>query len=168
MVPVQEETLPAVGLRPITLYRIFDEQDRLLYVGISLSVWQRISTHRQTKVWWRWARRVELEHFRSKREVEQAEVTAIKLERPLYNSTHNDSRKPVPKVEPLEWVISDVRPKSPEIYHIEMSMYGVDIETDGRAESPGEAIEKAIKDSRDIVEQLHPEAVEEWRRRNSS
>jgi predicted GIY-YIG superfamily endonuclease len=71
-----------------TLYRCFDADGRLLYVGISVTT-RRFGQHRNGKGWWRDVQRVELEHFKSRKTAERAERDAIRLERPAYNLSHN-------------------------------------------------------------------------------
>lgn len=68
-----------------TLYRFFDIDKRLLYVGISLRPWQRFLEHRSLKVWWQDAESIRLEHFATRKEAAKAELHAIKTEQPLFN-----------------------------------------------------------------------------------
>ncbi|MEU9436571.1 GntR family transcriptional regulator [Streptomyces sp. NPDC048252] len=72
------------------LYRFYDIDDRLLYVGISndpearwkshlygLATWPQLAVTR-TDTW-----------FENRQDAETAEVAAIKAERPLFNGSHN-------------------------------------------------------------------------------
>lgn len=68
-----------------TLYRFFDENDTLLYVGITIFMPQRARQHAKNSEWHRFATRAELEHFESREEALQAESIAIRTERPAYN-----------------------------------------------------------------------------------
>jgi len=70
------------------LYRMFDADDALLYVGVSMNVAQRFAAHRSDKQWWGDIARITLSHFATRREVLVAEATAIREERPLYNVQH--------------------------------------------------------------------------------
>lgn len=70
---------------PTTLYRFFDREDRLLYVGISTDPRQRVSSHRAYKPWWTQSVRIDLEHFSSWDEARAAEKAAIKTENPMHN-----------------------------------------------------------------------------------
>jgi predicted GIY-YIG superfamily endonuclease len=70
------------------LYRYFDEDDTLLYVGITNSPLVRMSQHLRDKAWFRNAIRTTYEHFSSRAEVEAAEVEAIRTEKPKYNIAH--------------------------------------------------------------------------------
>jgi excinuclease UvrABC nuclease subunit len=67
------------------LYRHFDKNDRLLYVGISLSVFQRLAQHRSRAHWFEQICRVEMEQFATREEAKAAERVAIKREKPLFN-----------------------------------------------------------------------------------
>jgi hypothetical protein len=72
------------------LYRFYDADDRLLYVGISLHAAQRASEHRRDKPWWPDVARMNVEHLDGDRKTaEAAERRAIVNERPLHNVTWN-------------------------------------------------------------------------------
>jgi hypothetical protein len=67
-----------------TLYRYFDESDRLLYVGITGAGRQRGSGHARQASWWPYVAKAEFMHA-TLAEVRLAERLAIWTERPLYN-----------------------------------------------------------------------------------
>jgi len=71
--------------RPHVLYRFYDDEDRLLYVGISLVLAQRFIAHRNTKAWWGKVARAEFSHYPDESSARLAERTAIAKEQPLYN-----------------------------------------------------------------------------------
>lgn len=74
----------------IDLYRFFDADDQLLYVGISFNAAQRAMQHRHDKPWWTDVARMNVEHLPvNRQEAEAIERSAIVTERPLYNVTHN-------------------------------------------------------------------------------
>lgn len=76
------------------LYRFYDTDHRLLYVGISLNAAQRASQHKAEKSWWSDVRRMEVQPlgFVTRSEAERLEREAIRNERPLHNITHNTNR----------------------------------------------------------------------------
>ncbi len=74
---------------PHALYRFYDEQDRLLYVGISLTLIIRMSSHRATKNWWRDVSRVRVQHYPNRDAATAAEAIAIRGEKPLHNIQHS-------------------------------------------------------------------------------
>lgn len=77
------------------VYRFFSTNGELLYVGVSLSVFQRIMSHR-TKNWHKDIANVTLEHFSDRREAMDAEAAAIREHQPRYNTVHtNRAPKPV-------------------------------------------------------------------------
>lgn len=83
-----------------SLYRHFDANRNLLYVGISLNAIARLEQHRQS----RWSGRiatVEIEYFQTRDEAIEAERKAIQIEQPKWNITH--ARKP-------EWPAVDMQP----------------------------------------------------------
>ena len=70
---------------PTCLYRHFDRDGRLLYIGISLNAISRLAGHRDTAHWFYEIARVDIEQYASRREAEAAERKAIYEEKPLHN-----------------------------------------------------------------------------------
>lgn len=70
------------------LYRHFDAEGRLLYVGVSLSALGRLAEHRQNADWFWQIARVEITAYASRRTVLKAERIAIQREKPLHNIAH--------------------------------------------------------------------------------
>ncbi|MFE1362616.1 GIY-YIG nuclease family protein [Streptomyces harbinensis] len=75
------------------LYRLFDQEGRLLYVGISVNPTSRWSVHAGEKTWWPEVHRKDVEWFGDRQQAEAAEIAAIAKERPLYNVEHSTVRK---------------------------------------------------------------------------
>lgn len=71
--------------KPHVLYRFFDADGVLLYVGISLHGIQRMSNHQTTQPWWSSVSRTSLEHFPDRESAREAERAAIASEGPRYN-----------------------------------------------------------------------------------
>jgi len=67
------------------LYRHFDFEGRLLYVGISVSPMSRLGSHIDGSSWAKRITRVEIEWLDSEDEARTAERRAIRAERPEYN-----------------------------------------------------------------------------------
>ena len=67
------------------LYRHFDESRTLLYVGISLSTFNRLSQHRDHSDWFKSITNVTIEHFPTREEAMAAERQSIKSENPKFN-----------------------------------------------------------------------------------
>lgn len=76
------------------LYRHFSEDETLLYVGISLAPLSRLGRHRGYSTWKDEIKTVRIEYFLDSSSAEQAERIAIKLEKPLHNTTHSGIRSP--------------------------------------------------------------------------
>jgi hypothetical protein len=70
------------------LYRFFDGQGALLYIGLTCGFRTRMAAHRRQKDWWVHVARIELERFPDKASVVAAELAAIKHEKPRYNIVH--------------------------------------------------------------------------------
>lgn len=73
------------------LYRWFDADDRLLYVGITYSLPNRQSSHAKRSSWSDFAVRATVERWPTRQEAEAYEVIAIREEHPLFNHQHNDT-----------------------------------------------------------------------------
>lgn len=72
--------------RAAVLYRHFNAEGRLLYVGISASATKRTEQHRRSSSWAQEIRRIEIETFPSRQAAMDAERTAIVMELPMHNS----------------------------------------------------------------------------------
>lgn len=71
-------------MRRSTVYRVFDGDDRLIYVGVTLSR-TRFDQLRCGSDWWAQADRIALQHFATWEEAVEAEHAAILAEHPRYN-----------------------------------------------------------------------------------
>jgi predicted GIY-YIG superfamily endonuclease len=71
------------------LYRLWDEHDRLLYVGISKSAIHRLHEHLTEQPWAEQVAKQTIERHQTRQEALAAETLAIKSEAPLYNVVHN-------------------------------------------------------------------------------
>jgi len=71
------------------LYRYFDAEGRLLYVGISFSAIARAAQHRESTGWWCDVARMHVEHLPTRSDALDAERQAIRTEQPLHNVVHN-------------------------------------------------------------------------------
>lgn len=74
--------------RATCLYRLFDADDVLLYVGISKSGLMRLGQHLTEKPWASDVARTTIEWFTSRSEAAAAEVAAIVTEKPRHNVMH--------------------------------------------------------------------------------
>lgn len=76
---------------PTALYRLYDEHDRLLYIGITKHPPTRWRQHALDKAdsWWPDVTRKAVEWHASRPEAEQAEALAIRTEGPPYNDRHS-------------------------------------------------------------------------------
>ena len=74
--------------RPTSLYRFFDQNHQLLYVGITYRIEPRFSQHRQEKPWDQIAT-VTVEHHPTRDRALEAERAAIQSENPKWNVVHN-------------------------------------------------------------------------------
>lgn len=73
------------------LYRFFGAAGELLYIGITGDAATRWKNHSKKQPWWPLVRRIEIEQFATRAEVEAAEKGAIRAEGPIYNKVHNSA-----------------------------------------------------------------------------
>lgn len=67
------------------VYRFFDAEDQLLYIGITCQLARRISSHELEKTWWGEVARISVEHHPTRGGALAVESAAIQLERPRFN-----------------------------------------------------------------------------------
>ncbi len=77
---------------PTDLYRYFDAEDVLLYVGVSLAAATRAMGHRRQSGWWSSWHRMTRETCPTRLAAIEAERLAIRTEKPLFNIVHNRPR----------------------------------------------------------------------------
>lgn len=70
---------------PFAVYRFYDADNRLLYVGMTLDRDLRWNNHASTKAWWPQVARQEVTWYETKRHAREAEREAISAEGPIYN-----------------------------------------------------------------------------------
>ena len=79
------------GIEPTCfLYRHYDARGDLLYVGMTLHVWDRQTRHLTKAEWANSIYQIVVEPFATRNELIEAEAYAIKTEFPKFNKTHND------------------------------------------------------------------------------
>ena len=76
--------------KPTHLYRHYNGDGELLYVGISYNVMARLKNHRETARWFDEIRRIEVQVYHSRFDAELAEKQMIKELRPRWNIVHNE------------------------------------------------------------------------------
>lgn len=72
----------------VALYRHYDVDGDLLYVGISVKPLSRSTTHVNGSPWADEITRIEIERYKDRETAEKAEVCAIHNERPRHNTKH--------------------------------------------------------------------------------
>jgi excisionase family DNA binding protein len=74
---------------PTALYRLFGDDDVLLYIGVAKTFGHRWHQHEQSKPWWPEVRWQTIDWHPSREAAEDAERAAIKAGQPKYNVVHN-------------------------------------------------------------------------------
>jgi hypothetical protein len=78
-----------------TLYRFYDKNNILLYVGISGEWRTRLHQHERNSEWWDEASFIKLERFPDRKSVEEAEIRAITTEMPIWNKAYSQTYESV-------------------------------------------------------------------------
>ncbi|MEU1434029.1 GIY-YIG nuclease family protein [Streptomyces sp. NPDC005786] len=78
------------------LYRIYDENDALLYVGTTRNLKSRWKQHSEDKLWWQVAHYIDYKWFPSQAHAEAEEQNAIAAECPPHNRQMPPWRLPIP------------------------------------------------------------------------
>ncbi len=81
--------MPEEEDRETALYRWYDEDSLLLYIGVSGNLSSRTKGHIKGSSWIDFAARSAIERHPNRAAALAAERTAIKTEGPLFNSQHN-------------------------------------------------------------------------------
>jgi predicted GIY-YIG superfamily endonuclease len=78
----------------VCLYRLFDNEGMLLYIGLGADVESRVATHAATKTWGKAIdrSRTTSEPVGIRASAFPIEAEAIRTEKPLYNRQHNPAR----------------------------------------------------------------------------
>lgn len=71
------------------VYRHFDADDQLLYVGQSQHYTQRSHEHERSSDWFREVAKITVQHFATRAEMMAAELLAIQTENPIWNKAEN-------------------------------------------------------------------------------
>jgi excinuclease UvrABC nuclease subunit len=86
-----------------TLYRFYNSDNVLLYVGITKFFDPRMRQHYKNSDWFFESSHAVFEHFQTRMEVEHRETEVIKLEKPLYNIAKNpDKEEAITRIEKLK------------------------------------------------------------------
>jgi predicted GIY-YIG superfamily endonuclease len=122
------------------LYRFFDSEDKLLYVGISSNWQQRLKQHyKDSEFYWETVN-ITLEHYDRREDVEAAEIKAIQTEGPKYNKAYNpnfeDATKHLTRLK--YWVYSDLIPDAKHVGVVEelRSLYLLDSDWEKKTAGP--------------------------------
>jgi len=70
------------------VYRCYDADEVLLYVGVSGDVCERLAQHRRASTWFKDTARTVLKVYPRRLDASRAELAAIRSERPLHNIRH--------------------------------------------------------------------------------
>lgn len=94
------------------VYRHYDADGALLYVGLSRNPLKRWGQHKALALWFYDISRIEIQWFDSREEASDAEIRAVKSERPIFNTVHNTAnpQRKKSKAQPQIFDASEVAP----------------------------------------------------------
>jgi len=90
--------------RPTYLYRIYDDEGALLYIGIALNLNSRMNQHRKhwrNGEWYRTAGPIRVELYEDRTSAALAEYRAINKEQPIHNVANEDQYKDITTPDPV-------------------------------------------------------------------
>lgn len=90
---LRKEIRNTVDKVPTSLYKYYDCDGILLYVGITSRGSARNGEHNKSKSWWQFVDRQTVEHHRSRASAEQRETTLIRKYAPPFNKQQNPDHK---------------------------------------------------------------------------
>jgi predicted GIY-YIG superfamily endonuclease len=90
------------------VYRFFDADDRLLYVGITHDTRTRWAWHKGNAAWWASQRRVVVAWHDSRDDALAEEYRAIRAEAPIWNRSHTMAAGRAPYSPPDEQVAAEI------------------------------------------------------------
>lgn len=103
-----------------SLYRHFDKDGKLLYVGISKCAIKRFRSHEKSSTWSRDVATIKIEWFASTNDAMAAERIAIIEEKPIWNIHHNNRNKVIEHSPPSDinhtYSIEEINQKRNKIY----------------------------------------------------
>lgn len=70
------------------LYRCYNENGTLVYIGLSISVLNRLCQHKSYSEWFHQTDTIKLERFKDINTLRKAEKKAIEKEKPIFNIKH--------------------------------------------------------------------------------
>lgn len=88
--------------RPTSVYRYYDKNSILIYVGITSAATGRQRQHNMDKEWWKYVHHQSVEHFPDRAHAHKREVELINKFRPPFNKQHNPDHAGAHRLY-LEW-----------------------------------------------------------------
>lgn len=119
---------------PHVLYKMYDEERRLLYTGITCRLGKRIANHLHTKPWFNQIAYIAVSHYPTRTAALEAERRAIVTERPLHNVAHGGSDRDPFRGSPRHILrLAEVPPQAalpPTSVMFSSSRYGCEMQLD--------------------------------------
>lgn len=81
--------MDSTSTAPTSVYRHYDVNDLLLYVGITSRGISRNSEHNTSKDWWTFVVRQEVDHYPTREDASAMERSLIQMYHPPFNKQHN-------------------------------------------------------------------------------
>jgi len=70
---------------PTDVYKAFDDDGEILYVGISYDASERLRQHRRSSRWWGMATWFEVDRYATREEAENVEAASVMFDDPPFN-----------------------------------------------------------------------------------
>jgi predicted GIY-YIG superfamily endonuclease len=109
-------------MRPATVYRAYDAEGNLLYIGMTTQNVGRMTQHARDSGWWPRTVRLELEHLPSREE-------ALRRERQLINALRPEANDPMIRTWDERWADIEQRRLDGAPWSVIAREYGVTVRT---------------------------------------
>lgn len=87
------------------VYRMYDENDRILYAGATGNLMRRIGEHRHDKRWFRNVRTIRVTPHPTLASARAAEAEILRMERPIHNVHHSGRGNKYTTVERIKEIL---------------------------------------------------------------
>jgi hypothetical protein len=117
---------------PTSVYKYYDQNNLLLYVGITRRGVVRNREHNASKEWWQFVVRQDVEHYPHRLAAEERERHLIRAFRPPFNKQHNPDHEELRAIyfaagrERISLVPSDARKILAQVHH-KLPLHCIDI-----------------------------------------
>lgn len=137
------------------MYRMYDADDRCLYVGAAVNVGDRLIHHENTRQWGRQVARIDVTVHRSVKTACALEVEEIKRLSPIHNVDHAGAGRRMGHGELRQLIVDGLTERGP-MTQTEIGRWLVDRGWPGDPTAISSVLRRALKEGRLVVTEMRP------------